>query len=404
MDVNTQLMHFSDPECLEFDAKIVSQAALPGGRFAVALDHTYFYPTGGGQEHDLGRLGNANILEVYKDDDEKRTIHVVDRELPSGGVHGIIDGERRRRHRQHHTAQHLLSGCFVRALGCETISANINGDTPSTLDLDGVEPDRQALQKVEMLANRIIWEDRPVKTYFVSPAHLAEVPLRKPPKVTSDIRIVEIDGLDYSACGGTHVTCTGSIGVVKITRVEKVKEKTRVHFVAGERALELFQAAYDVAGGLALELTVGMNDLPEAVRRLSEQAKTAQRELGRLQAELLDLEAERLYAMAEVHGGRRLVFIMLGQRPMNDLRQLAKALGSRPGCVALLAGEENGRVSLVAACSPDSGLHAGELLRRYIPLISGRGGGDAALAQGGGAAALEQVQQLFKQARADLSA
>jgi alanyl-tRNA synthetase len=402
IDITTQLLHFIDPDCLEFDAEITRQAPLPGGRFAVALDRTYFYPTGGGQEHDLGRLGEAQVLDVYKDEEAGWTTHVVDRQLPDGAVHGVIDGERRRRHRQHHSAQHLLSGCFVEALGRETLSANINGETASTLDLEGPEPGKEALLQVETLANRRIWEDRPVKTYFISPERLAEIPLRKPPKVTSDIRIVEIDGLDYSPCGGTHVQRTGAIGVVKITRVEKVKDKTRVHFVAGERAVALFQAAYDVASGLALELTVGMNDLSEAVRRLAEQAKTAQRELSRLQAEMLAVEAERLYTAAENNNGRRLVLAALGERSMNDLRALAKALGARPGCVALLAGEENGHVSLAAACAPDAGLHAGELLRRYIPLINGRGGGDTTLAQGGGAASHAVVQRLLDQARNDL--
>ena len=394
MDFSTQLLHFSDPACVEFDALATSVYPLTGGRFGVILDRTYFYPTGGGQEHDLGWLNNAQVLDVFKDEEAGQTVHVVKIDLPLGPVHARIDVERRRRHRQHHTAQHLLSGCFVQALDRETHSANINGDTPSTLDLDSPEPDRAALLQVETLANHLIWENRPVRSYVVSPDKLAQIPLRKAPKVSADIRIVEIDGLDYSACGGTHVAFTGEIGVVKIVRVEKVKDRVRVHFVAGERAVELFQVAFEAAGGLALELSVGLAELPEAVRRLADQARTAQRELNRLLAEEVGREAGRLYEQAHVRGERRLAVAVFEDRTAQELRALAKALAERPGLVAVLAARDGERVSLVVACGAGGGQNAGELLRQLLPLVGGRGGGDASVAQGGGSTSPEQWHAL----------
>jgi alanyl-tRNA synthetase len=252
--MSTQTLYFTDPYCFEFEAQLIEQIPLSDGRFGVILERSYFYPTGGGQEHDLGWLDEERVVDVYKDEGRHLTVHVVERRLAEGRLQARIDAERRLRHMEHHTAQHLLSYCFVELLGLETVSANINGDTPSTLDLTNSEPTLTELTQVERRANQLIRSDLIVKTYFVSPQQVNAIPLRKPPKVSEDIRIVEIEGLDFSACGGTHVARTGGIGVVKILRAERLKEKTRIHFVAGSRAFELFQSSYVIVAGLAAQV------------------------------------------------------------------------------------------------------------------------------------------------------
>src|SRR5512137_1411958 len=139
--MSIRLPYLEDPATLEFEAEVIEKLTLPGGRIGVILDRSYFYPTGGGQEHDTGILGNARVVDVYKDEAsaEPRLIHVIDEaidgELPLGPVTGKIDAERRLRHMQHHTAQHLISQCFIRLFDIESISSNINGYSPSTLDL-----------------------------------------------------------------------------------------------------------------------------------------------------------------------------------------------------------------------------------------------------------------------------
>ncbi len=365
MSLTSRLLHFADPLCLEFDAQIAEVLQLADNRLGVILDRTYFYPTGGGQEHDTGVIGEARVLDVLKDEQRGEIVHVVDRQpatglvAAAGLVHATIDRSRRLRHMQHHTAQHLLSHCCVHLLDLETVSANINGDTPSTLDLDGSEPGREALLQLETLANQIIAEDRPVRTYFVAPERLHTIPLRKLPKVSEDIRIVEIEGLDYSACGGTHVTTTGGIGVVKILRSERVKDKTRLHFIAGSRAVEYFQLLHDTVSSAAAAMSVHPQELTAAVQRLAEQLKAAQRELGRLQAEMLIAEARRLYVEAEIHGERRLVLAAFSGRTMNDLRALAKELRQMPGAVAVLVSGQAGdsqtlQAQIVVACATNS--------------------------------------------------
>src|SRR5512143_2691164 len=177
--MNPQLLYLEDSTILEFEANVMAHLTLTDGRNGVVLDRTYFYPTGGGQEHDTGWIGSAKVLEVIKDDDHSRLVHVVEGQVGLGAVTAHIDAERRLRHMQHHTAQHLLSQCFIHLFEIESISSNINGYTPSTLDLGVPTLTREQLDQIEDLANQIIYENRPVKTYFVTPEELQSLPLRK---------------------------------------------------------------------------------------------------------------------------------------------------------------------------------------------------------------------------------
>lgn len=395
---NPQRLYYDDPHTLEFEAEVRQLVTLPDGRLGVILDHSYFYPTSGGQEHDTGWLGPARVIDVFKDPADELhgpTIHVVDRELAPGPLQARIDPQRRLAHMQHHTAQHLLTQCFVRAAGLDTLSANINGDSPSTLDLNG-GPSKPQVEQAERLANQTVYADLPVKTYFVNPEEIARLPLRKPPAVNENIRIIEIDGYDFSACGGTHVARTGSIGLVKVTRVERLKDKTRIHFVAGEQALDLFRACFDSVTALSAQMSLHPNELTGAVERQGEQLRAAQKELQALRLKLIPLEAQELLAAAPENDGQRLVRAKFEGRPAGDLRLLAAEFKAIPGVAALLASYEGGKLSLVTVCGPGSRHNAQDTLRRLLAPLNGRGGGDAALAQGGIPATPEQWQQFLE--------
>lgn len=398
---NAQQLYFEDPLLLEFDTFARQVLPLPDGRWEVILSRSYFYPTGGGQEHDTGLLDDARVVDVFKRDEY--VIHVVDREIPRGPVKGQIDVSRRRRHMQHHTGQHLLSQCFIRALNLETVSANINGDTPSTLDLavkdsTAADVDAAALVRVEDLANQVIYEDRPVKTYFVTPEGLLSVPLRRPPKVTEDIRIVEIEDFDYSACGATHCLRTGAIGGIKILKAERQNDRLRISFVAGERALQLFRECYDTVTQLAAHMSLHPQELAVAVMRQAEQLRLAQRELQALRLQMATVEARQLADAAQPIGTARLVTVAFQERSMVELRALADEWKKMPGLVGLAASFDGKKLSLIVVCSHESGLDARQVLNRFLGGIGGRGGGDATLAQGGGAASCEQFDVFFSDA------
>ena len=397
--INPQLLYQDDPLRLEFEAVVREQIHLPDGRLGLVLERTYFYPTGGGQEHDTGSIGPARVLDVFKQGEPPVLVHVVDRPVPAGPLTAHIDAGRRLRAMQHHTAQHLLSQCFLRLFNLETLSANINVDTPSTVDFPFTELTPEQLRQAEDLANQVIYENRVVKSYFVAPENISQVPLRRPPKAHENIRIIEIDGYDHSACGGTHVPQTGVIGVVKILRTERQNEKTRLHFIAGWQALEAFQAYQATLGSLAAQLNVGWPELPQAVTRQSEQLRAAQKELQTLRTERLDWEAHNLAEQAPQSGGRRLVVASFENRPVAELRSLAEHLKATPGMAAVLAGYDGQKLSLVTVCAPQSGLEARQILQTLLAEVGGRGGGDAQIAQGGGSATPEQLQALLDHAR-----
>jgi alanyl-tRNA synthetase len=394
--MDSQLLYQQDPTILEFTAQVTEVISLPDGRIGVVLDRSYFYPTGGGQEHDTGTIASAQVVDVYKDDEHAWLVHVVDGQVTSGSVNACIDAERRMRHMQHHTAQHLLTQCILRQTGYETVSANINGYTPSTLDIIATEISKSDLDQAELMANQVVYEDTPVKTYFVSPQELPSIPLRRPPKVTENIRIVEIDGFDYSPCGGTHVLSTGSIGLVKILKVEHQNEKLRVYFIAGLQAMEVFHAMYENLIGLANQMSISWQDLPDVVGKQLEQLNTAHKELQVLRKAILRYEAADMVTDAEAYQGVRLVHASYEGRPVPELCLLAEELKEFTDVVAFLASFDGHKVSLVVSCGSGTGKDARQLLNTQLAAIGGRGGGDDSLAQGGGVATAEQFNTFIR--------
>jgi alanyl-tRNA synthetase len=395
--MNPQLLYQQDVTTLDFEAEAVDRIVLPDGRIGITLDQTYFYPTGGGQEHDNGTIGSARVVDVFKDEENSRLVHVVEGEVVLGRVKASIDPERRLRHMQHHTAQHLLTQCILRQTGYETVSADINGYTPSTLDIVASKIDTSDLDQAELTANQIIYEDRVVKTYIVTPEELQSIPLRRPPKVTENIRIVEIDSYDYSPCGGTHVLRTGSIGLVKVIKVEKQNDKMRIHFIAGLQAMELFRNLYDSIIGLANVMTISWQDIPQVVSRQSEQLSAAQKELLALRQASVKYEARQLVDEAETRAGIRFIKVSFNGRRISELRLLGDELKKISNVVAYLSSFDGQKVSLIVTCGAGTSRDACQLLTAQLVKIGGRGGGDITLAQGGGVATEEQYRSFFQQ-------
>ncbi len=395
--MDSQLLYQQDPLKFEFDADVVEFLTLPDGRRGVLLDQSYFYPTGGGQEHDCGQIDKARVVDVYRDEGNSRLVHVVEGEVGSGRVHAVIDATRRLRHMQHHTGQHLLTQCILRVTGFETVSANINGYSASTLDVVAPQLTKSDLDQAETLANGIIYENRAVKTYIVTPDQLKSIPLRRPPKVTENIRIVEIDGFDFSPCGGTHVAQTGSIGLLKVLKAEKQNDKQRIYFMAGLQALQVFHEMFATFTGLANQLSTAWQDLPNLMGKQAEQLAALQKELQGLRQSVLKYEASTLAASAADQAGIKLVQARFENRPVSELRQLGEELRKLPGVVAFLAAYDGQKLSLVVTCGDGSGKDARQLLTHQLASINGRGGGDARLAQGGGLVSLEQFKLFLEQ-------
>ena len=399
--MNPQLLYQKDPTVLEFEATVVDMLTLPDRRKGIVLDQSYFYPTGGGQEYDTGQIGSARVVEVFKADANSPSVHVVDGEVSLGPVKAFINSERRLRHTQHHTAQHLLTQCLLRQTGYETVSANINGYSPSTLDLVWTQINKSDLEQAESLANRIIYENHLVKTYFVTPDELKSIPLRRPPKVTENIRIVEIDGYDYSPCGGTHVLQTGSIGLVKVLKAERQNDRLRIYFIAGLQAMEIFSQMYDLFSSLANQMSISWQDIPEVVSKQADQLNNLQKDFQALRQASIKYEAHELVEKAEEYAGIRLLRASFEGRPVNELRMMAEELKQIPDLVAFLATYDGQKASLVVICGEASVKDARQLLTNKLALIGGKGGGDPRLAQGGGVVTADQYRFFLQQVNLD---
>ncbi|OGO61581.1 MAG: hypothetical protein A2029_01970 [Chloroflexi bacterium RBG_19FT_COMBO_47_9] len=394
--IPSQALYFDDPYCTEFNATITLSTPKPGGGFVVTLDKTYFYPTSGGQDHDTGTICDTRVIDVIRDENTWVVKHVVETGLPTGPASCKIDWEHRLRNMQHHSGQHLLTQSILRLLGFKTISANINGYTPSTLDIvaDRLLNDSE-IEAVEELANQIIFENRSIKTYFVAAEDIEKVPLRRPPKVSENIRIVEIDGFDYSACGGTHCAQTGAIGIIKILKSERINNKTRVHFIAGFQALHQFRNYHNTITALTSHLNANTKDLTTSVIRLIETTKNVQKEYQELLREKLVHEAHALVNLADINNGKRFIQCAFENRSANELRILADILKAQNEVIALLTSYDGKRLSVIVTCGHGTQADAKEILRQILSYVGGNGGGDPQIAQGGGPIAQEDLDRLL---------
>ena len=385
--------YYWDSYTVEFAAEVVETTEI-AGRPAVRLSQTHFYPTSGGQPHDTGRLfqGNqtARVVDVVVRESDEAVLHVLDAAIAPGMATGEIDWPRRFDHMQQHTGQHILSQAFIRVAEAETIGFHLSGQSV-TIDLDRVELTVEEVRAAEQLANEVVARNRPVRASEVAREAATGLPLRKlPPGRDGKLRLVDIEGFDLTACGGTHVAGTAEVGLVKVLKTERRGAATRVEFICGGRAVADYRLKHDVVQQLGATLTTGIDDLPAALARLQEEARQLRLELKRERGARLALEAGQLLDGAETVGGARVVRRVLVGREMDEARQLATLL-TAGGAVALLgvAGE---RAQLVFA-RPTEGpgfAHVGEAIKPALAALGGaRGGGGPTSAQGGGPAADE---------------
>ncbi|GAK51600.1 alanyl-tRNA synthetase, truncated [Candidatus Moduliflexus flocculans] len=352
---------------------------------AVVLEQTAFYPTSGGQPHDLGTLDDVPVVDVIEDE-AGRIIHLLERPIRGQRVHGQIDWKRRFDHTQQHTGQHLLSQVFLRLCDAETTSFHLGADSAS-IDVNQAELDADTVEFVEALTNQILYENRDVIIHHVAQDELSRFPIRKLPTVEGVIRLVEIKDFDYSPCCGTHCASTGEIGMIKITKVENYKGGSRVYFLCGSRALKDYQQKGRIIQQLSETMSSGEADLPAHLGKLQDELKTLRKERQQLAQQLLEAEARALLPERETIGKMFVLKKRFEQRPPKELRALASMIAEQaPQTVVLFGDSYEGKASLVFARSNDLSIHVGELMKQACATLDGRGGGQPHLAEGGGAA------------------
>jgi len=256
------------------------------------------------------------------------------------------------------------------------------------------------------MANDVVFQAIPIQTYFVSDAELDKVPLRRPPKVTGKIRIVEITGFDWSACGGTHVRTTAEIGAIKFTRQQRMRGQARISFLCGQRSLLDYRLKHRLITEAAALYSTDIAQVPELIARDQVLNKDLQYRLEQLQSGLLAYEAQDLVQQATQAGGCAVVARAYDDRDAASLKTLANQLIAEPHTVALLGSSQGGKVTVVFARGEQAPLHAGNLLRASLQRFGGGGGGRPDFAQGGGIAPgnlADLIAYALEQAGAELA-
>jgi len=384
--VTTRRLYYDDAFETEFTARVIScdSALVPFSPEAkapvweVVLDQTAFYPASGGQPHDLGKLGDANVLDVR--DAEGEIVHVVDQPVELGEVKGCINWPRRFDHMQQHTGQHLLSAMFQERFGMPTVSFHL-GTEICTVDLRGPEPTEEILEGGERAANQVVFEDRPVNVRYGTADQLSQLGARKEVNRDGILRAIEIESADLQPCGGTHVKRTGQIGVILVRRCTKVRQDWRVEFVCGRRAERAARHDFRLLRQTAESLSCAPEDLVSAASRALAERDANFKNFRAVVQRLAEAEATlALQTAPPGANGFRIVSRVLEGVPADYLSFFATAFAKSEKAIALLAAAEGGH--LLFAQHPSAGKDMSALLKQVLEKVGGKGGGTRDFARG----------------------
>jgi alanyl-tRNA synthetase len=382
----TRRLYYDDAFESEFTARVIacepalitSSSEVKAPAWEVVLDRTAFYPTSGGQPHDLGKLGDANVIDVRDAEDE--IIHIVDQPVELGEAKCCINWARRFDHMQQHTGQHLLSAMFQERFGLPTVSFHL-GTEICTIDLRGPSPSAEFLEGAERAANQVVFEDRPVNVRYGAADELTQLGVRKEVKRDGILRAIEIESADLQSCGGTHVKRTGQIGLVLVRRCAKVRHDWRVEFVCGRRAERHARHDFQLLRQTAEKLSCAPEDLvPAAATALAERDANFKNFRAMVQRLATAETALALGATSPGPSGLRIVSRVLDEVPVEFMSSFAAELAKTEKVVALFARFECGQV--VFAQHPSSGRDMSALLKQVLDQVGGKGGGTRDFARG----------------------
>lgn len=369
--MTTQKLYYSDPYKIEFSGdnfELVQFKNKP----AVILPETFFYPTSGGQEHDTGFFNDIAVIDVVEENGI--IYHLLESEIKPGKFTASINWQRRFENMQQHTGQHLLSRAFENLFDLDTVSSRL-GEEINTIDLNTGTMDYETIHKIENYVNEITWSKRNIIIHFADEKSIERFPLRSAPKVSGLIRIIEVENYDFNPCGGTHCTNTGEVGIIKITKWEKIKGGiTRLDFHCGNRALKDYQKKIQVANELASKISAKDFEVPDQVQRLIDSNKELQKKIQVLNIQLIDYEVKEILQTLKEENGKKVFSRIYLDKTPDDIRLIAQKLIQEKSVVALL-GCKNEKLNFVFAGSPDLQLDFRKPLPIILDMIEGKGGG-----------------------------
>ncbi len=395
--METNKLYRNDVYLKEIDATLTSVSADSKG-LLLTFDKTIFFPTGGGQSCDLGKINDFPVIDVFeKEENVFHLISLMDEKgekinspIPKVGeiAHLSIDWERRFDNMQRHCGEHILSGIFYKLYGGVNRGFHM-GEDYLTIDISLEDnPEFKEItwdmaKVAELETNKVIWQDLPVTAHhFDSREEAEKMPLRKKLAIEEDITIVTIgsesEPADSVACCGTHPSGAGQVGLVKIYKVEPNKGMFRIFFEAGERAFKNYVKSYDTMLWLEKDLSAGPEDLISKYQSRQEKQTGIKDRLYKLTKEAINREIESINDIlslqeSETGSPRQSLYFdkAFDLLTIDDVIEIGRGLaGSLPKLLFLL--HKKSSTLLLFSDTQD----CGKLVKDNVAVFNGKGGGN----------------------------
>lgn len=382
--METRKLYYEDSHLQRFTATVLSCTDIGKG-FEIILDATAFYPEGGGQAADTGRLGDVKVIDTRERGET--VVHLCDGALEVGTrVEGVIDYHLRFPRMQQHSGEHIVSGILFRRYGWQNRGFHMGTDI-ITVDTEGVVP-AEDLPAIEAEANAAVWANLPVKTWYPTAEELKTIPYRSKKELTGPVRIVEFPGTDICACCGTHVQATGEVGLVKLLSSVNFRSGSRIEMAFGEQALRLLNTAYEQNKLVSQAFSAQIQETGAAAKRMNDA-------LSQLKYRIVGLERQIFAATAEKYAGKGHVLHFEAELDTTALRELTDAIAETCGGNACVfsGSDEGGYAYCLAARNGD--LRA--LGKEMTGALQGRGGGKPNFQQGRVQATRERIEGFFRE-------
>ena len=376
----TEKLYLNNPYLREIDARIVEKT-YKNGKYYIKLNRTIFYPhLSGGQPGDKGTINGVEVLEVYEDNMD--IVHVTRDNIHSDKVMLNIDWDNRLDNMQQHSGQHLLSAAFYKLYNGETVGFHI-GEDYVYIDVTLPELTEEEAKKVEIYANRIIFSNFDIKSYYIEKKDIDKIPVRKQPSVSSHIRIVEIDNIDFSPCGGTHLRQTGEIGLIKIRKWEKYKGNIRLEFVCGNRALSDYTWKNKAVNDISLLLSSKDKDIYNKVKTLLDQKIALEKENRSLKEEIVKYKGKELLRSAFKVKNKPFISKIFTDKDLKEINAISAFLNNVSSSIHILGSNKDNKGQFLVSVPKDIDINLKDILKEVSNEFDLKGGGNANTVQGG---------------------
>lgn len=375
-------LYYTNQYIKEFVAEI-EEILEVDGKYHILLDKTAFFPGGGGQFCDLGKIDVHDVLDVYEKDN--KVYHVVEKKpIKIHKVKCFIDWERREDGMHQHFAQHILSGCFYTLFKKNTTAFHL-GSEISTVDIKGPLTTDE-IREAERMANDIISENIEVETLIPSKKDLKKIWIRRDlPDTSEEIRIVKIGDLDSNACCGVHPRSTLDVRMIKIRRWEKNKDSIRIEFLAGKRAINNSLKRDIYLTDICRYLSSTEEEAINGVKKLHDKLEDALYEKRKIEDVVVNFEIKEMINNSDKVKDISIIKKIYIDKDIKYISKIASKITESENTISLIGVKNNDRVNLVFASSKNiNDVSMNNILRDTMTLLDGRGGGSTFLAQGGG--------------------